>query len=171
MLPRIPTDQRGSENLIQGLGFERDVGFAGSFFRRVFFHPGFPAFSSSGVASGEGERCDIGVEDGDFFVRVFGVETDQGILERRRGAAVEEIAFDFGAIFAGDSYVAAVVEGFFEGDADFFVGGELRDPAFEIFVGGAGSDFEGVGICVGHGLRGLMVDMTRFFACHRVLLR
>jgi hypothetical protein len=47
-------------------------------------------------------------------------------LQRGGGAAVEDVAFDFGAIFAGEGDVAAVVEGFFQGDADFFVGGELR---------------------------------------------
>ena len=65
---------------------------------------------------------------------VFRKEADYRIFQRGGGAAVEEVAFDLGSVFAGDGYVAAVVEGFFEGDADFFFGGELGDPAFEIFV-------------------------------------
>jgi hypothetical protein len=42
----------------------------------------------------------------------------------------------------------------------------LRDPAFKLFVGGAGRDFEGVRIGVGHGLRGFVIDVAGFFACH-----
>ena len=112
-----------ASSLVQRFGFEGDVGFAGGFFLGVFFHPGFPAFAGGGVAAGEGESGDVGVGDGDFFVGVFREEADDGIFQRGGGAAVEEIAFDFRSVFAGDGYVAAVVEGFFEGGADFFFGG------------------------------------------------
>ncbi len=107
--------------LVQGLGLEGDVGFAGGFLCGVFFHPGFPALARGGVASGEGEGGDVGVGDGDFFVGSLWEEANYGIFQRGRGAAVEEVAFDFAAVFASDGDVATVVEGLFEGDADFFV--------------------------------------------------
>src|SRR5208282_3008009 len=72
-------------------------------FLGVFFHPGFPAFAGSGVASGKGEGGDVGVGDGDFFVGSFWEEADDGIFQRGGGAAVEEVAFDFAAVLASDS--------------------------------------------------------------------
>ena len=159
---------RMTGNLIQRFGFEGDVGLAGGFLDGVLFHPGFPAFAGGGVATGESESGDVGVGDGEFFVRVLGKKANDGIFQRGSGAAVEEIAFDFRSVFAGDGDVAAVVEGFFESDADFFVGGELRDPAFEFFVDGAGSELQRVRISgsVRDGLRGFVVDVAGFFACH-----
>jgi hypothetical protein len=82
-------------DLIQGFGLQGDIGFAGSFFLGVFFHPGFPALSSGGIAPGESQGGDVSVGDGDFFVGVLGEEADHGISQRGGGAAVEEIAFDF----------------------------------------------------------------------------
>ncbi len=136
--------------------------FSGGFFLGVFFHPGFPAFAGGSVAAGEGEGGDVGVRDGGFFVGVFRVEADHRVLQRFRGAAVEEVALDFGSVFAGDGDVSAVVEGFFEGLAKVFFVGERRDPAFEVFMGRAGGDLEGVGIGVGRVLFGV----AGFFACH-----
>ncbi len=81
-----------------------------------------------------------------FSFEFFRVEADYGIFQRCSGAAVEEVAFDLGSVFAGDGDVAAVVEGFFEGLAEFFFGGEGGDPAFEFSCSTAGSDFERVGI-------------------------
>jgi hypothetical protein len=108
---------------VQGFGFEGYVGFAGGFFLGVLFHPGFPAFASGGVAPGEGQGGDVSVGDGNLFVRILRVEADHGIFQRRGGTAVEEVAFDFAAVLPGDGYVAAVIEGFFKRDADFFFGG------------------------------------------------
>ena len=125
---------------------EAQVFFAGGFFLGVFFHPGFPGFAGGSVASGEGQGGDVGVGDGNFFVGILRVQADLGIFQRGGGAAVEEVAFDLGSVFAGDGDVAAVVEGFFEGLAEFFFGGEGGDPAFEFLVLGAGGDFERVGI-------------------------
>src|SRR5579863_783968 len=54
--------------LVQRLGLQRYVLFAGGFFLGVFLHPGFPAFSGGGVSSREGQGGDISVGDGDFLV-------------------------------------------------------------------------------------------------------
>jgi hypothetical protein len=141
---------------------EAQVLFAGGLFLGVFLHPGFPGLAGGGVASGEGQGGDVGIRDRDLIVRILRVEADYGVFQRCRGATVEEVAFDFGSVFAGDSDVAAVVEGFFQRLAEVFVAGYARDPAFQIFVLSAGSDFQRVGVDV----RGMLVDVAGFFACH-----
>ena len=136
---------------VQRFRLQRNILFAGGFFLRVFLHPCLPAFPGGGVATGERQSGNVGVADGDFFVRIPGVEPDGGIFQRGGRAAIEEIAFDSGAIFAGDGDVAAIVESLFQRDADFVVAGELRNPAFKILVSRARGDFERVGIGVGKG--------------------
>ena len=97
----------------QRFGVEAEVFLAAGFFLGVLFHPSFPGFAGGCVASGEGEGGDVGVGDRNFLVGVLWVEADLRVCERFSGAAVEEVAFDFGSVFAGDGDVSAVVEGFF----------------------------------------------------------
>src|SRR5438876_10122239 len=62
------------------------------------------------------------------------------------GAAVEDVTVDFVSALQRDSDVAPIIEGLFEGGANFFIAGELRNPAFEIFMLAAGGVFELFGI-------------------------
>jgi len=87
-----------------------------------------------------------------------------GIFERGGGTAVEEVAFDFGAVFAGDGDVAAVVESFLQGLAEFFFRCQLGIPAFQLLVLGARGYFERVGI----GVLRMFFDVASFFACHKI---
>src|SRR5208337_5272364 len=52
------------------------------------------------------------------------------------------IFFVFVFILAGDGYVAAIVEGFFDHGADIRFGGELRNASLKIFAFESGDDFE-----------------------------
>ena len=159
--------------LVEGLGVEGNIFFPSGFLLRVSFHPGFPAFSGGCIATGEGECRDIGVGDGYFFVRVLGEETDDRISESASAAAVKEVTFDFASVFAGDGNVAAIVEGFFERDAAFFFGREIRDPALKLFMLSTRRYFESLGIrCIRvgwHCVRGGVVDVSSFFASHSSL--
>ena len=52
-------------------------------------------------------------------------------------------------IFAGDGYIAAIVECFFDDRPDVGFGGELRNPSLKIFALESGDNFErirGVGL-------------------------
>jgi len=63
----------------------------------------------------------------------------------RAGAAIEDVAFDTRAVFAGDGDVAAIVEGFLQRIAQFGFAGEIGDPAFDLVALAAVDDFEMVG--------------------------
>src|SRR5258708_35745702 len=131
-----------SPKLVQWLGLQANILFPGGFFLRVFFHPRFPASAGGRVAAGKGQRGDIGVTDGHFFVGVLGEEADHGISQGASAAPVEEVAFDFRSVLAGVRDATALVESLFERDAAFFLTREIRDPAFKLFMLGARYNFE-----------------------------
>ena len=70
-------------------------------------------------------------------------------------AAVEDVAFDARAIFAGDGDVAAIVEGFLQRVAQLGFGGEVGNPAFDVLSVAAVDDFKMIGgeivLGFGHG--------------------
>ncbi len=135
----------GKTRLVELFGFDADVLLAGLALLPVFAHPGFVRSSGGGVAATEGQRGDIGIGDGDALVAVSGKDADERIGQSLSRAAIEDVALEFAAVLAGDGHVAAVVEGLFQGLADFFFGSEFGDPALKVLVGGAGGDFLGVG--------------------------
>ena len=61
----------GRNDLVELLGLQGDVLFAGGFLLPIFADPGFPAFAGGGVASAEGEGGDVGISDGNFLRRIF----------------------------------------------------------------------------------------------------
>src|SRR5579872_5334487 len=123
-----------------------DVLFAGCFLLGVFLHPGFPALSRGGVAAGEGQCGDIRISDGNLLVLIFRKEANQRLVQCRSGTAVKKIAFDGGAIFAGDGDVAAIVESLLQRNANLFITGQRGDPTLQLFVLRARSEFERVRI-------------------------
>jgi len=50
-------------------------------------------------------------------------------------AAIEEVAFDCRSVFAGDGDIAAIVERFFQGDADFFRRWRAAGSSLRVFRG------------------------------------
>ena len=101
------------------------MGFAGGFLLPIFADPGFPAFAGGGVATAEGEGGDVGIGDGNLLRRILQNEADDGVVECRAAAAVEDVAFDARAIFASDGDVAAIVESFLQRVAQLGFGGEV----------------------------------------------
>jgi hypothetical protein len=124
--------------LIERVGVDANVLFAGSLLLVVLLHPGGEAFPGGGVASRERERGDFAVAHGEFSRLVFRHQANDAIRELRAAHfAVEDVAFDPAAIFQREGDVAAVVECFFEGGANFRLRGGGGNPTFEIFVDGA----------------------------------
>src|SRR5258708_37704687 len=133
--------ERSSANrpLLQRFRLDRNVLLAFCALFPVFFYPCLIAFSGGGVASGEGDGGDFGI--GDRGALTAGEQqSNDGPLERRRNAAVEKISSNFGAIFAGDAYVAAIIKCFLDDCPDIRFVGELRDPSLKIFVLEAGDN-------------------------------
>src|SRR5579864_3017286 len=120
--------------LVQRFRMQAQVLLPGRLFRGVLLHPGFPTLAGSSVAAGKGERPNVGVGNSNLFVRVFRIKPDYGLFQTRTRAPVENVALDFGSVLAGNSDVAAVVEGFFERLPEFFLAGQGRDPALQLLV-------------------------------------
>src|ERR1700686_471258 len=143
-----PVPTRPTRTLLQRFGLDRNILLAFGTFLPVFFYPGFVALTGGGVASGEGDGGDFGVGNGGALAAGEHQPND-GILERRRNAAVEKIPGDLGAvfvfIFAGDGYVPTIIECFFDDCSDIGFGGKLRDPSLKIFVLTSGDNFKFVG--------------------------
>src|SRR5216684_7013532 len=137
-----PVRTRTTRSLLQLFGLDRNVLLAFGALFPVFFYPGFVAFAGGGVASGEGDGGDFGIGDGGALAAGRQYQTDYGVCERRANAAVEKISGDLAAIFAGDGYVATIVECFFNDRSDVRFGGELRDPSLKIFALESGDNFE-----------------------------
>src|ERR1041385_6599531 len=120
---------------------KRDIRFAGSFFLPVLLHPVFPTFAGSHVASSESEGGNIDVGHGHTAAAIFGKHANKTIAERFSLAAIEDIALDFAAVFAGDEDVAAVVKGLLECGVDFFRSRQIRHRAFEFLMFESSYDF------------------------------
>ncbi len=93
----------------------------------------------------------------EIFTRLVGV---LGKHTNKRGSsespvdAIEDVAFDFAAVFACDGHIAAILERFFQRGAKFGFGGEFGHPAFDALPRGSRRNFELFGIkrCVCSGL-------------------
>src|SRR3954466_4609427 len=132
-------------SLVELLGLNADVLFAGLTLLPVLAHPRFVTLAGGSIATAEGERGDIGVRDIQLLVRIRRIDTNHGVRKRFAGAAIENVSVDFVAVLQSDGNVAAVVECFFERFAGLFLRSELRDPAFQVLVLRSGSDLERVG--------------------------
>src|SRR5215469_8720956 len=137
---------RQSWTSVECFGMQADVLLSRGLLRAILLHPRFPAFPGGGVFAGEGKGSNVGIGDGSFFVAALGIEAHGGIGESLSGAAVEDVALDLLAGFQRDGDVAPIVKGLFEGETNFFVGGKLRNPAFQIFALASRRDFELFGI-------------------------
>src|SRR5208282_2630438 len=154
---RQRNNRRRAAGLVDGVGVDAYVRFAGGFLFVVLLHPGGEALSGGGVASGEDKRGDVAVGHGEFAgltrLLFFGHQANQAIREPRAAhLAVEDVAFDRAAVFERESHVATIVERLFERGADFRLGGRRGNPAFEILVDDAEALFRG-------GLRGRDVSV------------
>ena len=72
---------------------EAYVGFAGGFFCFVLSYPVLPVLAGCPVFA-EFKPRDLGVGDGELFVRVSRVKFHRRVCERATGAAVENMLFD-----------------------------------------------------------------------------
>ena len=84
--------------------------------------------------------------NGHLAAAVFGQHADKTVSEGFSLAAVEDVAFDLAAVFAGDENVAAIIKGLFERGVNFFWSRKVRHPAFQLLMLESGDDFERVGI-------------------------
>src|SRR6266481_6147532 len=130
----ITTPEGGMDELRKIFRLNTNVLFACLLFLPVLFHPGFPAPACRGIAIGKLQSGNIGVSNGDFLAGLFGIQTDKRIHQSPAVAAVKDVPFDFASVFAGNRDVSPVVEGLFEGSANFFFAGQLWNPAFELFM-------------------------------------
>src|SRR5690349_25075394 len=86
----------------------------------VLADPVFPALARRHVPPGEGQGGDIGVADGNLPAPSLGHDADKRIVQGSPRAAIENIAFHYGAVLACDLYVATVVESLLQRRSHFF---------------------------------------------------
>src|SRR6202000_900859 len=109
----------------QLLRLDADVLLPRSFFLGVLLDPGFEALARGGVAAGEFDAGYVAVANAYLGIAVLGKEPYHAIGKRLSiAAAIEDVAFDAGAILESQGDVAAIVEGFFEGGADLVIRGQ-----------------------------------------------
>src|SRR5579884_498207 len=108
-------------HLLQRLWCELDVLLAGSALFPVFLDPRFEAFACGRIAIAKFEGGDVGVGNRELFAGVAGNNANERIGESLACFAIEDVAFEFAAVFAGDGYVAAVVKGFLQSLTNVFV--------------------------------------------------
>ena len=155
--------------LFQRFRVQTQIRFAGSFLRRIFLHPRFPAFAGGSVASGKSKGRNFSVGNRKLFVRILRIKPNYRILQRRRCPAIEQIAFDLRSILPRDGHVAAIVERFFKRDAQLFVAGQRRNPAFKLLVRGARSNLKFVRVQRSRVRRrsgGFVIEMSCLFTSH-----
>src|SRR5471030_2500305 len=95
--PRYARDV--NQSLLQRFRLDLYVLLPGRFLFPVFLHPGFKAFSGSGITTGKSQRSDVAVRNRKFLAGIFGIQPDDGISERFARAPVEDVALDLAAIF------------------------------------------------------------------------
>src|SRR5262249_45689494 len=108
----------------------------------VLAHPRFPALARRGIPAAEGQRRDLRVRNRNFLRGVLGVEPDDGFGQSLAGTAIEDVYLDPATVLAGNGYIAAIVESFFQGLAQLFFAGHRGNPAFQFFVGKSRHDLK-----------------------------
>src|SRR5580692_13144860 len=78
-----------------------DVLFTRRFLFPIFPQPSFPTLAGGGIPACKSQARDVGIGNRDFRRFALGKEPDQRLRQRAGGAAVENVAFDLGAVFAG----------------------------------------------------------------------
>ncbi len=108
--------------LVEGVGMEGDVLFAGGLLFVVGLYPVFPMLACGAVFAAELEARNFGVADFALVVG-FGREVlNKGIGESGAGDAIEDVGFDFFAGLEGERNVAAIVESLLEGTLEIVFG-------------------------------------------------
>src|ERR1051325_529467 len=127
--------------LLKLFWLERNISLTGGFLFPILPYPVFPALAGGHVASGESQRCDVSIGNSHTSAAIFRQDAGETGSQRFPLAAVEDIAFDFAAVFASDGDIAAVVEGLFECGESFFWGSKGRHRAFKFLVRKSGNNF------------------------------
>src|SRR5215472_19286922 len=121
--------------VVEGFGVDADILLAGGFLFPILSNPGFEAFAGGGVFASEGQGGDVGVGNADFVRTTLGDHADVTTSQRGRFAApVEDVAFQFFPVLQRDAEIPAVVEGLLKSRANFGLGGDSGDPAFQVLV-------------------------------------
>src|SRR5450631_59220 len=141
---------------------------------RVLLHPSFPTLTGGGVAPRKRQGSNLRIRHCNLLIRILRIKPNDRLLQRSPCPTVEQITLDLRPIFARNSHIAAIVESLLQGDAKFFLSGELRDPPFQSLMRRPRRNFERVRIdrvrvrrCC---RRRCMIDMPAFFTCHKVSL-
>src|SRR4029077_584165 len=115
----------------------------------ILLDPRFPTLACGRVAPRKGECRNVGIGDLQSLIGVFWQDAHIRAGQRRAADAVEDVALEFGPVFARYSHVAAVIEGFLQGLAQFILAGKLRNPPLQRLVYEPGRYFQLIGIyCV-----------------------
>src|ERR1700678_1075149 len=120
---------------------QRDVLLAGGLLFSILLQPRFPMLCGGAVFAGELDARNLGVTHLAFFRRVGGEVLHVGVAKPAAGVTIEDVGFHALAILEGERDIAAIIEGLFERSAQVFFAGQLRHPAFEVFIGAAIDDF------------------------------
>src|SRR5271156_569029 len=111
---------------------ERNLLLARSLLLPVLAHPGFEGLACGSIPSGEGERRNVGVRDGQLGPLVRRHDADGRVGQRLPRPPVKDVSGNSPPVLKGEGHVAAVVERLLKRGVNFFVGSERRNPALEL---------------------------------------
>ena len=106
--------------LFQCFRTQVQIADAGGLFFPIFADPGLPALPGSSVSPGKRQRRNIGITGFNAIVGILGQYPDEAGGKRWPGHAIEYISFDLLPVFQRQRHIAAIVERFFQSDANIF---------------------------------------------------